>query len=39
MESVPIVAMDLPEREHGVKIGLIENQPLRLAYYGLRGEE
>ena len=29
------MAMDLPEREHGVKIRLIENQPFRLAYYGL----
>jgi hypothetical protein len=28
----PIMAMDLPEREQGVKIRLIENQSFRLAY-------
>jgi len=27
--------MDLPEREQGVKIRLIENQAFRLAYYGV----
>jgi hypothetical protein len=29
------MTMDLPEREQGVKIRLIENQPFRLAYYGV----
>ena len=35
IEREPIMAMDLPELEQRVKVRLIDNQPIRLAYYGL----